>query len=97
MSAEMTISKRQISQEQKKLLGAAVHNHKVTSKRGLLERMFTMAFSGFVYPQIWEDPVVDMEALQLGPPASGEGCRSQPGARDPHKIKNYRSQTSAGL
>jgi S-adenosylmethionine-diacylglycerol 3-amino-3-carboxypropyl transferase len=29
--------------------------------------MFTLAFSGLVYPQIWEDPVVDMAALQLKP------------------------------
>ncbi len=37
------------------------------SKAGLLERMFTRAFSGLVYPQIWEDPALDMEALRLGP------------------------------
>ena len=28
--------------------------------------MFTLAFRQLVYPQIWEDPVVDLEALQLG-------------------------------
>ncbi len=33
----------------------------------MLERLFTFAFSGLVYPQIWEDPRVDMEALRLGP------------------------------
>ncbi len=32
-----------------------------------LERAFTALFSGLVYPQIWEDPVVDAEALRLGP------------------------------
>ena len=37
------------------------------SKDGILERAFAAAFSGLVYAQIWEDPVVDMEALQLGP------------------------------
>lgn len=31
----------------------------------MLEWLFTRAFSGLVYPQIWEDPVVDMEALGL--------------------------------
>jgi len=31
------------------------------------ERLFTMAFQGMVYPQIWEDPVVDMEALAIRP------------------------------
>ena len=32
----------------------------------MLERMFTFAFSKLVYPQIWEDPVVDMKALEIG-------------------------------
>ena len=27
----------------------------------MLERLFTAAFRGLVYPQIWEDPVVDLE------------------------------------
>jgi S-adenosylmethionine-diacylglycerol 3-amino-3-carboxypropyl transferase len=31
------------------------------------ERLFTAAFQGMVYPQIWEDPVVDMEALAIQP------------------------------
>ncbi|TIX29361.1 MAG: DUF3419 family protein, partial [Mesorhizobium sp.] len=30
------------------------------------ERLFAFLFSGLVYPQIWEDPDVDMEAMQLG-------------------------------
>jgi S-adenosylmethionine-diacylglycerol 3-amino-3-carboxypropyl transferase len=46
-------------------LTSAVHRSKPLSKAGLLERMFTLAFSGLVYPQIWEDPAVDMEALRL--------------------------------
>ena len=48
-------------------LEAAVHRHKAASRAGLSERLFTLAFRGLVYPQIWEDPVVDMEALALGP------------------------------
>src|SRR5579863_7739623 len=48
-------------------LEAAVHRHKAVSRAGLSERLFTLAFRGLVYPQIWEDPVVDMEALALGP------------------------------
>jgi S-adenosylmethionine-diacylglycerol 3-amino-3-carboxypropyl transferase len=48
-------------------LGAAVHRHGALSRRGLQERIFTLAFRSLVYPQIWEDPVVDMEALRLGP------------------------------
>lgn len=46
-------------------LRQAVHRHKPISRRGIQERLFTMAFSGLVYPQIWEDPVVDMKALNL--------------------------------
>src|SRR5690606_24709955 len=30
------------------------------------ERLFALLFSGLVYPQIWEDPDVDMEAMRLG-------------------------------
>lgn len=48
-------------------LTSAVHRSKPLSRAGVLERMFTLAFSGLVYPQIWEDPVVDMEALALQP------------------------------
>ena len=32
-----------------------------------MERLFTFAFRGLVYPQIWEDPVVDMAALDIRP------------------------------
>jgi len=46
-------------------LRKAVHRHKPLSGKGVQERLFTLAFSGMVYPQIWEDPVVDLEALQL--------------------------------
>jgi len=37
------------------------------SVSGLLERTFSAAFRGLVYPQIWEDPVVDMQALAIRP------------------------------
>ncbi len=49
------------------ILKDAVHANSLASKQGILERLFTLAFSGLVYPQIWEDPEVDMAALQLGP------------------------------
>lgn len=49
------------------LLGDAVHRSRALSRAGVLERMFTMAFSELVYPQIWEDPRVDLEALALTP------------------------------
>ena len=48
-------------------LKAAVHRARPLSRAGVLERMFTFAFSKLVYPQIWEDPVVDMKALEIGP------------------------------
>ena len=47
-------------------LKAAVHRNKPISRAGVLERLFTAAFRGLVYPQIWEDPVVDIEALGIG-------------------------------
>lgn len=34
---------------------------------GRLERLFSRLFLGLVYPQIWEDPVVDMQALDIQP------------------------------
>lgn len=43
----------------------AVHRHRAISRRGIEERLFTLAFSGLVYPQIWEDPLIDLEALRL--------------------------------
>ncbi len=46
-------------------LDTAVRHSKPLSKAGVLERLFTYAFRGLVYPQIWEDPLVDMEALQI--------------------------------
>ncbi len=47
-------------------LAKAVQLNRLTTKRGILERLFTLNFSGLVYPQIWEDPEVDMAALRLG-------------------------------
>jgi len=46
-------------------LAVAVHQNNALSREGALERLFTLLFSGLVYPQIWEDPVVDMDALSL--------------------------------
>ncbi|WP_413992635.1 DUF3419 family protein [Labrys okinawensis] len=45
----------------------AVEHHKLLSLRGIQDRLFTLAFSGLVYAQIWEDPEIDMEALALKP------------------------------
>ena len=49
------------------LLERAAHQRPANTKRGALERLFTLMFQGFVYNQIWEDPAVDLEALKLGP------------------------------
>ena len=51
-------------------LKKAVHHHRLASRRGVLERLFTLWFRGFVYNQIWEDPRVDAAALGLGPESS---------------------------
>ena len=48
-------------------LVAAVHRHKRASREGFSERLFTWLFSGLVYPQIWEDPEIDIEAMALKP------------------------------
>ncbi|ANK73109.1 MULTISPECIES: DUF3419 family protein [Ensifer] len=45
----------------------ALLQHKTLSLAGFSERLFGLLFSGLVYPQIWEDPIVDMEAMQLTP------------------------------
>ncbi|MFA5948818.1 MAG: DUF3419 family protein [Hyphomicrobium sp.] len=45
----------------------AVHRYTAASKKGIEERLFTLAFSGLVYPQIWEDPAIDLEAMALQP------------------------------
>jgi S-adenosylmethionine-diacylglycerol 3-amino-3-carboxypropyl transferase len=47
------------------LLERAAHTKPATTKRGALERLFTLMFKGFVYNQIWEDPAVDLAALEL--------------------------------
>ncbi|MDX2306945.1 MAG: DUF3419 family protein [Hyphomicrobium sp.] len=69
------------------LLSTAVHQNPSWSVDGAMERLFTFAFRGLVYPQIWEDPDVDMEAMELGPDkrmlviASG-GCNAMSYLRD---------------
>ena len=45
---------------------AVLQNDHLSSK-GMMERAFAFAFRGLVYAQIWEDPIVDMEAMELGP------------------------------
>lgn len=45
----------------------AVGQNAAMSRAGLSERLFAHLFKGLVYAQIWEDPEVDMQALQIGP------------------------------
>lgn len=45
-------------------LHSAVQNEKLSSKQGFLQKLFAVWFDAFVYNQIWEDPRVDIEALQ---------------------------------
>ncbi|HFB2047797.1 MAG: DUF3419 family protein [Hyphomicrobiaceae bacterium] len=61
------VSSRFFNRNKQKRLRQAVLRHKAVSGRGIQERLFTLAFSGLVYPQIWEDPIVDLEALDLNP------------------------------
>lgn len=63
----MTPSTQAIRRATTNGLSAAVHQSAPLTKSGLLERLFTFVFQHLVYPQIWEDPVVDMDALGIGP------------------------------
>jgi len=67
--AEKVAARESTAKTTKKLLKKAVHRPKAGMMNGFLDRVFTFAFKGLVYPQIWEDPDVDMEALQLRPGA----------------------------
>lgn len=46
-------------------LKTALLQHQSFSSSWLSERLFGLLFSGLVYPQIWEDPQVDMDAMDL--------------------------------
>ncbi|MCB1387286.1 MAG: DUF3419 family protein [Nitratireductor sp.] len=50
-----------------KLLASAVHRNARLSANGVSERLFTLLFKGLVYPQIWEDPEIDLKALAIRP------------------------------
>lgn len=45
----------------------AVHQHTPTSLMGMQQRLFSFWFNSFIYNQIWEDPAVDLQALQITP------------------------------
>ena len=42
-----------------------VLNKPVSTKQGILQKLFAIWFDAFVYNQIWEDPRVDLEALEI--------------------------------
>lgn len=48
-------------------LKGALLQHRALSLDGMSERLFGLLFSGLVYPQIWEDPEVDLAAMELRP------------------------------
>lgn len=48
-----------------KMIRTAVRQSPALSAEGLRERLFALMFTNLVYPQIWEDPDIDMEALAL--------------------------------
>jgi len=53
--------------EAKRRLVRAVGQDKALSRAGMGQRLFAHLFKGLVYPQIWEDPDVDMAALRIEP------------------------------
>ncbi len=53
--------------EAKRRLVRAVGQDKALSRAGMGQRFFAYLFKGLVYPQIWEDPDVDMAALRIEP------------------------------
>ncbi|EKF20782.1 DUF3419 family protein [Nitratireductor pacificus] len=61
----MTDLSANIALSGKRAIGRAVYQNRALSKAGLSERLFALLFSGLVYPQIWEDPDVDMAAMEL--------------------------------
>ena len=49
------------------LVRTAAEGQGLGARRRLLDRLFTLAFDDLVYTQIWEDPVVDLAAMELEP------------------------------
>ncbi len=48
-----------------KFIKKALAPEKFFNRKGVLDHLFAQMFSGLVYPQIWEDPLVDLEAMEL--------------------------------
>jgi S-adenosylmethionine-diacylglycerol 3-amino-3-carboxypropyl transferase len=56
-----------MAQAKNRKIEEAVVRHEIDAPQRLLDRAFAFAFRGLVYAQIWEDPVVDMQALAIEP------------------------------
>jgi S-adenosylmethionine-diacylglycerol 3-amino-3-carboxypropyl transferase len=61
----MTDLSSEIGLRRNRQLGKAVYQNRALSRAGLSERLFAFLFTGLVYPQIWEDPEIDIEAMGL--------------------------------
>jgi S-adenosylmethionine-diacylglycerol 3-amino-3-carboxypropyl transferase len=53
--------------ENRTILQEAVVNQRGLSWASFMDRAFAYVFKGLVYPQIWEDPEVDIKALAIQP------------------------------
>ena len=76
---------------------AAVRTNGITSKQGLLQKLFAVWFDAFVYNHIWEDPRVDLQALRLNENSrdqtiSSGGCNALN-----HLVENPESVTAVDL
>jgi S-adenosylmethionine-diacylglycerol 3-amino-3-carboxypropyl transferase len=65
----------------KTLINNAVLNSSTAGRKGLADRLFATWFNRLVYAQIWEDPALDLDALELKPGAhlltiSSGGCNA---------------------
>ncbi len=56
-----------MAQTKNRKIADAVVRTEGEAPQKLLDRAFAFAFRGLVYAQIWEDPVVDMDALDIQP------------------------------
>ncbi len=53
------------SNDSEQLVLKAVRQKEVSKKQSVLQKLFAVWFDAFVYNQIWEDPRVDLQALEL--------------------------------
>lgn len=69
ISAQTTLQKYEGEQKPKRahLIKKALAPRQLFNSKAMLDHLFAQMFSGLVYPQIWEDPLVDMEAMAIEP------------------------------